>query len=307
MKRNHRLEAVLSLLILLGFTGVVCLSRLMDARHQDVAAASSEEQLYLKGATAKRLSLAFNGLAADWYWMRSLQYVGGKVVKYEDTHPEQAQLDDLGALDLRLLPSLLRVATTLDPQFMAPYEYAAMILPTFNRGEAISLLHYGIEQNPAAWRLYQHLGYIYWQSHDYSKASETYGAGAKLPGAPRWMAEMSARTAAEGGSRQAARGMYQHLFEESNDDQVKQLLERRLMQVDSFDERDRIRRALGNYAARFGRCAGSWREVAGQLQTLQLHLDPVTAAPLDPSGAPYVLTKNGCDVDLDLHSRVPYR
>ncbi|MEP6708077.1 MAG: hypothetical protein ABJC05_11185 [Pyrinomonadaceae bacterium] len=307
MKRNHRLEALLSLLILLGFLGIVCLSRLMDARHRDDLPASSEEQLFLQGATAKRLSLAFNGLAADWYWMRSLQYVGGKVVKYQDTHPEQAQLDDLGALDLRLLPSLLRVATTLDPQFMAPYEYAAMILPTFSRAEAISLLGYGIEQNPSAWRLYQHLGYIYWQSHDYSKASETYGAGAKLPGAPRWMAEMSARTAAEGGSRQAAREMYQHLLEESNDDQVKQLLERRLMQVDSFDERDRIRRALGNYAARFGRCAGSWREVAAQLQTLQLHLDPVTSAPLDPSGAPYVLSKNGCDVDVDLHSRVPYR
>jgi tetratricopeptide (TPR) repeat protein len=306
MKKNFRLDAALSLLILLGFIAVVCLSRSMDARHQ-AAAASSEEQLYLKGATAKRLSLAFNGLAADWYWMRSLQYVGGKVVKYEDTHPEQAQLDDLGALDLRLLPPLLNVATTLDPQFMAPYEYAAMILPTFSRSEAISLLHYGIEQNPSAWRLYQHLGYIYWQSHDYSKASETYGAGAKLPGAPRWMAEMSARTAAEGGSRQAAREMYQHLYEESNDDKVKELLERRLMQVDSFDERDRIRRALGNYVAGSGRCPGSWREVAAQLQALRLHLDPVTAAPLDPSGTPYVLTKNGCDVDLDLHSRVPYR
>ena len=307
MKGNRKLEGVLSLLILLGFAGVVCLSRLMDAHHRDVVAASSEEQLYMKGATAKRLSLAFNGLAADWYWMRSLQYVGGKVVKYQDTHPEQPQLDDLGALDLRLLPSLLNVATTLDPQFMAPYEYAAMILPTFSRDEAISLLHYGIEQNPAAWRLYQHLGYIYWQSHDYSKASETYGAGAKLPGAPRWMAEMSARTAAEGGSRRAAREMYQHLYDESNDDQVKQLLERRLMQVDSFDERDRIRRALQNYAARFRRCPASWREVAAQLQALQLHLDPVTAAPLDPSGTPYVLTRNGCDVDLDLHSRVPYR
>jgi len=60
-----------------------------------------------------------------------------------------------------LLPSLLRIATTLDPQFMAPYEYGAMVLPTFNRDEAIALLQYGIEQNPKAWRLYQHLGYIY--------------------------------------------------------------------------------------------------------------------------------------------------
>src|SRR5712691_11750765 len=178
MKRNHRLDAALSLLILLGFTAVVCLSRSMDARHQDVFAAS-EERLYLKGTTAKRLSLAFNGLAADWYWMRSLQYLGRKLVKYEDTHTEQFQLNDLGYLNLQLLPSLLRVATPLDPQFMAPYEYGAMILPTFNNEEAVALLNYGIEQNPNAWRLYQHLGYIYWQRHDYVKSAQVYSAGAK--------------------------------------------------------------------------------------------------------------------------------
>jgi len=306
MKPPRKSDLALVMSILLGLAAVICLARWMDA-HQEVVSVPSEERLYLKGTTVKRLSLAFNGLAADWYWMRSLQYVGRKVVNYGDTHEGQFELDDLGALDLRLLPSLLRVATTLDPQFMAPYEYGAMILPTFDHGEAIALLQYGIEQNPTAWRLYQHLGYIYWQNREYSKASETYGAGAKLPGAPRWMAEMSARTAAEGGSRRAAREMYQHLFDESKDEQVKQLLERRLMQVDSFDERDRIRRALADYAARSGRCAGSWRDVAAQLKKLQLRVEPVTAAPLDPSGTPYVLIKQGCDVDLDPRSRVPYR
>ncbi|MEO8433691.1 MAG: hypothetical protein ABI596_02265 [Pyrinomonadaceae bacterium] len=253
------------------------------------------------------MSLAFNGIAADWYWMRSLQYVGRKVVSYGDTHEGRFELDDLGALDLRLLPSLLRVATTLDPQFMAPYEYGAMILPTFDHNEAIALLQYGIEQNPTAWRLYQHLGYIYWQNGEYSKASETYGAGAKLPGAPKWMAEMSARTAAEGGSRGAAREMYQHLFDEAKDEQVKQMFERRLMQLDSFDERDRIRRALADYASRYRRCAGSWRDVTAQLQVLQLRLEAITLAPVDPSGTPYVLAKQGCDVDLNPRSLIPYK
>ena len=296
-----------SIFILIGLITVVCLARWMDAHPQDKASLPSEERLYLKGSTVKRVSLAFNGLAADWYWMRSLQYVGRKVVSYGDTHEGRFELDDLGALDLRLLPSLLRVATTLDPQFLAPYEYGAMILPTFDHGEAISLLQYGIEQNPSAWRLHQHLGYIYWQNRDYPKASETYGAGSKLPGAPKWMAEMSARTAAEGGSRTAAREMYQHLVEESKDEQVKQLLERRLMQVDSFDERDRIRRALADYATNHGRCAGAWRDVRAELQILKLRIDAVTAAPVDPSGTSYILIKDGCDVDLDPRSAIPYR
>lgn len=298
----------LALLVLVGLASVIGISRATDVQDRKASTdSSSEEQLYLQGKTAKRLSLAFNGLAADWYWMRSLQYVGRKVVKYEDTQIGKNGLDDLGALDLRLLPSLLRIATTLDPQFMAPYEYGAMILPTFNRAEAIALLQYGIEQNPEAWRLYQHLGYIYWQSQDYSKASEMYSAGAKLPGAPRWMTEMSARTAAEGGSRRAAREMYQHLYDESNDDQVRELLVRRLMQVDSFEERDRIRAALGEYTKHFGRCPASWREVAALLRRMQLRVDPATGEPIDPSGAPYRLIKNGCDVDLSTTSRVPYK
>lgn len=297
----------LILAVLLGLGGVIVLARWMEARPKDTVVAYHEEPLYLNGKTAKRLSLAFNGLGADWYWMRSLQYVGRKLVNNQDSQGGQHDLDDLGALDLRLLPSLLQVATTLDPQFLAPYEYGAMILPTFNPDEAIALLQYGIEQNPSEWRLYQHLGYIYWQRRDYSKASEMYGVGAKLPGAPKWMAEMSARTAAEGGSRRAAREMYQHLYEESDDDQVKQVLERRLMQVDSFEERDRIRRALAAYIAAVGHCPASWRDVAPLLEKLQLRLDPTSREPLDPSDAPYVLIQEKCEVDLSMRSRVPYK
>jgi S-(hydroxymethyl)glutathione dehydrogenase/alcohol dehydrogenase len=48
-----------------------------------------DESLYLDGKTARRMSLGFNGLAADWYWMRSLQYVGRKIIN----HPEDMPLD----------------------------------------------------------------------------------------------------------------------------------------------------------------------------------------------------------------------
>jgi tetratricopeptide (TPR) repeat protein len=296
------------LVILLGLAAIIGLSRWSDLHRQNLPSASTpEEQLYLQAKTVKRLSLAFNGLAADWYWMRSLQYVGRKVIKYEETQPGQQGLNDLGAVDLRLLPALLRIATTLDPQFIAPYEYGAMIIPTFNREEAISLLQSGISENPESWRLYQHLGYVYWQGKEYTKASESYSAGAKLPGAPRWMAEMGARTAAEGGSRRAAREMYQHLYDESTDEKVKELLERRLMQVESFEDRDRIRIVLAQYVQQFGKCPASWRTVAAHLQRAGLQLNPATGEPLDPSGSPYVLISNTCNVDLKLDSRVPYK
>ncbi len=289
-------------IIFIGLAAVVGLSRWIDSHKPPIDVAVEEEQLYLNGTTVRRLSLGFNGLAADWYWMRSLQYVGGKFLNAQ----QQIRLDDMSPLNLKLLAPLLDTATTLDPQFLEPYEYAAVVLPAVNVEDAIRIINKGIAANPAAWRLYQHLGYVYWQQHDYQKSAEVYAAGGKIPGAPRWMAEMGARMLAEGGSLNAARQMYQHLYDESKDDQVKQMLQRRLLQVDSFEQRDLIRRLLSEYSTRTGRCPASWKDISASLQSF-FKLEVSTGAPLDPGGTPYVLVNGGCDVDLDSTSLVPYR
>jgi tetratricopeptide (TPR) repeat protein len=295
------------LVIVLGLAAVVLLAHWIDDRRQDTNARFSEERLYVDGATAKRLTLAFNGLAADWYWIRSLQYVGRKIVNYEDSHDGNFNLNDLSSLDLRLLPSLLSVTTTLDPQFMAPYEFGAVILPEVNQDEAISLMNYGIATNPSSWRLHHYLGYIYWQRKDYSQASEIYAAGAKLAGAPAWMAALSARLKAEGGSRDASREMYQHVYEASSDKAVREMVTKQIMRLDSLDERDVIRRVLTDHKTQSGRCASSWRDVAIALRAARLRLETSSGAPIDPSDAPYRLVKNGCDVDLDENTKVPKR
>jgi tetratricopeptide (TPR) repeat protein len=298
-------DALRLLVIVLALAEVVMLAHWMDDHRQEMNALASEERLYMDGSTAKRLAGAFNGIAADWYWMRSLQYVGGKIVRYEDAHGGRFNLGNLSSLNLNLLAPLLRVTTTLDPQFMAPYEYGAFILPEVNQEEAISLLNYGIAANPSSWRLYHYLGYIYWQRKDYAQASDIYAAGAKLPGAPPWMGAMSARMKAEGGSRDAAREMYRHLYDGSNDEAVKEMVTKQMMRLDSLDDRDVIRRVLTDYQTQSGRCVSAWRDVAGALRAARLKIDSTTGAPLDPSNSPYGLIKGGCDVDLSEDSNVP--
>jgi len=295
---------LLVLIITVGLSVAALVTRWSDAQPHNTTAQFAEEPLYLNGPAMKRLTLAFNGVAADWYWIRSLQYVGRKIVAFEDSHDGRFNLNDLSVLDLRALPSLLRMSTTLDPQFMEPYYYGAVILPDIDPAAAISLLHQGIAANPNQWRLYQHLGYIYWQRHEYEKASEVYAAGAQLPGAPLWMMAISARMKAEGGSRGAAREMYRHLGEASNDEAVKDMVAKQITRLDSLDERDLISKTLREYAAASGRCASSWREVASTLRARGLRSDSY-GAPLDPTGTPYRLTKNGCEVDLDEKSAVP--
>ncbi|HMG74139.1 MAG TPA: hypothetical protein VK582_11615 [Pyrinomonadaceae bacterium] len=302
MKRDY----FLVLAIVVGLPAAALLTRWNDQHSDAPNEQFAEEQLYLNGPAMKRITLAFNGVAADWYWLKSLQYLGRKIVNYEDTHAGSFSLNNLSSLDLRLLPSLLRMTTTLDPQFLEPYYYGAFILPDLNPDEAISLLNQGIAANPDKWRLYQHLGYIYWQRGDYHKASEVYAAGARIPGAPPWMTAISARMKAEGGAAQAAREMYIHLSEASDDANVKEMVKTQLMRLDSIEERDRIRRVLSDFSKRTGHCASSWKEISSALPAAGLRISE-TGAPLDPGGVPYKLTKEGCDVDLDENSPVPHR
>ena len=302
---NHKgsiRDSMLLLTVLIGLAGVLGLTRWLDSHEPPADASVAEEQLYLNGATARRISLGFNGLAADWYWMRSLQYVGRKIIGV----PENVPIDSLGQLNLKLLAPLLDTATTLDPQFMEPYQYAAAVLPDVDLQAAISITRKGIASNPGAWRLHQYLAYIYWQQKDFQAAGEAYDQGAKLSGAPVWMQAMKAKMAAEGGSRKLAREIYGQMYEQAGDSQVKEMARRRLLQLDSLDQRDALSKVLSGYESKAGRCPSSWQEIEPVLRALRLDLDSA-GAPIDPGGTAYVLNRAKCDVQLDPKSEVPGR
>jgi tetratricopeptide (TPR) repeat protein len=293
-------DALLALLIAAGLAASFGLARWLDARRPADDPFASYEELYVKPETARRMSLAFNGLAADWYWLRSLQYVGRKVDAYQGAFA----LDDMRALNMRNLGPLLEQATALDPQFTAAYEFGAVVLPAIDRDAAVHLIERGISENPHEWRLYHHLGYIHWQAGHFPEASAAYEAGARQPGAPAWMQVMAAQMNAQGGSRAVAREMYRRMYEGAADEQVRALAALRLAQVESMEERDRIRQVLSDFRARAGRCPADWREVAPQLRAARLRLT-AAGAPLDPSDVPYALDAAACDVKLGQKSKIP--
>jgi len=299
---NDRTKTLaLALVVVIGMTCVALLVRRIDTLRPPEDPQAIDESLYLDGKTARRISLGFNGLAADWYWMRSLQYVGRKIINDRDV-----PLDNLRLLNLKLLAPLLDTATTLDPEFLDPYEYAAIVLPVINVNDAIRITKKGIDANPNAWRLYHHLGYIYWQQHDYQAASEIYGRGAQIPGAPAWMEAMKAKMAADGGSRATAREIYTRMYEGAADEKVKDMARKRLLQLDSLDQRDGLRKLFAAYQARTGKCPSSWKEIEPVFRALHIAVD-ASGAPLDPSGAPYVLRAGACDVDPDPKSEIPVK
>ena len=300
---NDRMKTVtLGLVVLVGITCVALLDHWIDTVRPPADPNVIDESLYLNGKTARRISLSFNGLAADWYWMRSLQYVGRKILN----HSQDVPIDNLGQLNMKLLAPMLDTATTLDPEFLDPYEYAAIVLPSVDVQEAIRIAQKGIQANPNAWKLYHHLGYIYWQQHDYNAASEAYGRGAQIPGAPAWMEALKAKMAADGGSRTTAREIYRQMYEQSTDDQVRDMAHKRLLQLDSFDRQDALRKVLSAYQARLGKCPNTWKELEQVFRTLRVPVAP-SGAPLDPTGAPYVLRSGTCEIELDPKSKIPVR
>ncbi len=291
---------MLGSMVVVGMICAALLVRWTDTLRPPADPNVVDESLYLNGKTAKRISLGFNGLVADWYWMRSLQYVGRKIIDM----PADVSIDNLSQLNMKLLAPLLDTATTLDPQFLDPYEYAAVVLPAVNVQQAIRITQKGIDANPEAWRLYHHLGYIHWQQHDYAAASEIYGRGAQIPGAPPWMEAMKARMAAEGGSRSTAREIYTRMYEQSGEDSIKDMAHKHLLQLDSWDQQDGLRKLLTAYQARTGHCPASWRELDPVFRALRVPVD-ASRAPLDPTGVPYVLNSAACEVELNPKSEIP--
>jgi hypothetical protein len=120
------------------------------------------------------------------------------------------------------------------------------------------------------------------------------------------MQAMKAQMAAEGGSRDTARAIYQQMYQQSDDPNIRETARRRLLQLRSFDERDVIRKIQALYLASTGRCPESWKSVGELLRQSRLRMDS-SGTPLDPANYKYQLAKNGCDVDLDPHSEIPHR
>jgi tetratricopeptide (TPR) repeat protein len=287
--------------ILFGFTSIYFLSGFLERTRPALPENYADEDLALQGASLKNYSLGFEGLIADWYWMQSLQYLGDKIVNNPDA---KTSLDNLNALNPRLLYPYLDNATTLDTRFLSVYEFGATVLPAINKEQAIKLLEKGIADNPNEWRLYQHLGYIYWRIGNFEKASEIYTAGFKIPNAPTFMQMMATKTKTDGASRETARTIYRQIFDEAQDEQIKENARLRLLQLDSLDEREAIHEALQAFKTKTGRCADNWREILPLLQMVKLaggrnfRIDKAYNL-IDPSDVSYVLQKEKCDVGLD--------
>jgi tetratricopeptide (TPR) repeat protein len=303
---RHGLALLLTVFVGLGVS--IATARLLDAQRPTLPAAIADEAPRLAPEAIRRLSLGFGGLAADWYWLSALQYVGRKLEETQAGGRDEGaavELDRIKAVDPKVLVRYFELITTLDPRFTAVYEFGAVVLPAVDIQAAVALLEKGIQANPDQWYLHQQLAYIYWQRGDYLAAADAFRRGARMTTAS-WMERMAERMEAQGDDPRVARAMYTRMYEQAQDEQVKQWALKRLMELRSLQEREAIRGVLGAFVKASGRCPQAWTDLAAGLRGAGLTLDP-QGPPLDPSGSPYVLVVSplGCDVTLHRASTVP--
>ena len=73
-RRERARDALLACIVAAGLASAFFVSRQLDARRPAQDPFASYEELYVRPETARRMSLSFNGLVADWYWEQDAEF-----------------------------------------------------------------------------------------------------------------------------------------------------------------------------------------------------------------------------------------
>ncbi|PYX82114.1 MAG: hypothetical protein DMG70_16545 [Acidobacteria bacterium] len=276
MKPARGTTVIASILLIACLSGTVFTLDRVDRLR---TGASLEEILYISSPKVlKRLSLGYDGLLADVYWTRAVQYFGHK----HRSNPE----------NYKLLAPLLEITTYLDPHLVVAYEFGANFLASplpDGAGEperAVQLIENGIRANPDEWRLYYNLGFIYYmEMSDYAKAAHAFARGSERPGAHSFLKILAASMAQHAGELETARMLWITTFESTHDKQIKSNALAHLRALKVEEDVTNLEKLVARYRERTGRLPASLNDFvsAGMLPGISV----------DPTGRPYRLMPDG--------------
>jgi tetratricopeptide (TPR) repeat protein len=241
--------------------------------------ATLDEVLYINSPTVlKRASLGYDGLLADIYWTRAVQYFGNRHHNYAQSY--------------NLLAPLLEITTTLDPHLLVAYQFGASFLapkPPNGAGQsdrAVQLMEYGIQNNPNEWRLYYNLGFVYYtELKDYSKAADAFARGSQVPGAHPFLRVLAGLMAQHAGDFETARALWAATYQTSQDKLIRQNAAEHLRALRVDQDVTNLQGAVTRFGQRTGRLPSNISELAAA--------EGLRGLPLDPDGNPYRLTAEG--------------
>jgi hypothetical protein len=276
MSNSRKVTVIASLLLVACLAASVLSLRQID---QVRSTATLEEVLFVSSPKMlKRMSLGYDGLLADIYWTRAVQYFGGH-------HADRARHFDL-------LAPLLEITTNLDPHLVVAYQFGANFLapkPPNGAGmphAAEQLIQYGIRNNPDDWKLYYELGFVYYMDmKDYGRAADAFLRGSQVPNAHPFMKVIAAQMAQHAGDTEMARALWMTTYQTTQDKQIRGNAIAHLRALQVTEEVDALQEVVAQYGRRTGVLPRSMHDLvtAGLLR----------AIPSDPTGRPYILGHDG--------------
>lgn len=238
-----------------------------------------EEALYFSSSTLKKLSLGYKELLADIYWMRALQYFGGK--RFEEKDPEQ-------------LYKYFDILTDLDPKFANAYRFGGSFLAEpvpFGMGDVergMKLYDKGRMNNPDNFHIPLEQGFIYYLNlKDYEKASELFEEASEKPGLSDLRRAsfkgMAASAYRKGGNRELSRRIWEYIYQNATDEGRKNFALLNLKELRAADIEDHLTKAVGEYMNRYDKMPVSLKQLksAGIIEQI----------PEEPFGGEFVIVK----------------
>jgi hypothetical protein len=261
----------------------VWLQMVREQRFPQIAAGT--QLLYVQSPSAvKRLALSFDAVLADIYWIRLVQYYGGtRLSKAPDKNYD-------------LLYPFLDLTTSLDPQFSVVYRFGAFFLaepPPGGPGRpdlAERLIRKGMAANPQAWEYPHDMAFLYYRNRDFAKAADWFRRAAAVPGAPDWIAPLSAVTLAAGGQTDASRAVWRNLLA-SDEAWLRDAARFRLQQLDTIDFIGGVQKVVDAHTAAQGRPPAGWE--------MLIRGGILRGVPTDAAGRPLRLDPNSGHVTID--------
>jgi hypothetical protein len=275
MKRRDAVSVIAGAgLVLFLAASILTLRRIDRIRPQ----ATLQEVLYISSPKVlKRACLGYDGLLADIYWTRAVQYFG--------------RSHHLSPSD-NLLAPLLEITTQLDPHLEVAYEFGASFLaplPPNGAGQperAIQLMKYGIENNPNTWQLYYDLGFVYYtELKDYKQAADAFERGSERPKAHPFLKIMAAQMAQHAGEFQTSRMLWSETYQSTEDRQIRANALEHLRALHVDEDITHLEEAKNRFRERTGRAPAGLAEIAA--------MEGWPGIPVDPDGHPYQMTPEG--------------
>ncbi len=205
-------------LLLAAALSVVPLSSALEARAPRLGGGAAAEPVLPRAAVLRPLLLGFHPLAADLYWLRTIQYVGAHL-----------QTDER----FQALYGLVDLVTSLDPHFVAAYQLGGLFLVIAKQfPEAAAIYEKGIAANPLRWELPYDLGRMYFLDlKEYDQALRWWLVADRLPGRPHYLPRMIARLYAKTGALETAFELWKAMYETTDNEWVKQTAKREMEKV----------------------------------------------------------------------------